>query len=224
MTIATYRVKETFATIQGEGALSGMAAVFVRFAGCNLWSGNPKDRERDAMRNDAVCPRWCDTDFERGDRVTLEALRSRVEAEYNGQKLCVVTGGEPSLQLDVNVMQMLLSIFDTVAIETNGLRSLPWLRHVDRSRVWVTISPKTSADRVVLRGEEVKVVFPTGQDPESYAHLAPLHYVQPLALTKAAERGQSVIDRSALEQATKYVLAHPRWRLSYQLHKEIGLP
>jgi len=217
----TYLVKEVFATLQGEGAQTGRAAVFCRFTGCNLWSG------REEHRADAVC-RFCDTDFvgtdgPGGGRFASAAeLADRVAAVWaaelggsddagEGQRFVVCTGGEPLLQLDDALVAALHQRGFAVAIETNGTRPVP--AGVD----WVCVSPKAGADLVVTTGDELKVVFPQpGAEPERFDDLAFTHrFVQPMDGPEA---------EANLAAALDWCRRHPRWRLSLQTHKLLGIP
>ena len=208
----SYAVKEIYYTIQGEGAQTGRPAVFCRFAGCNLWSGREEDRE------EATC-RFCDTDFfgidgpGGGRFATPAALAQAVAREWAGaanQRLVVCTGGEPLLQLDEPLLDAFHQQGFSVAIETNGTQPVP--PGVD----WVCMSPKANAPLVVERGDELKLVYPQeGAEPDRYIHLAFTHFfLQPM---DGPERDRN----TAL--AVEYCLRHPRWRLSLQTHKLIGL-
>ncbi|HEX8061865.1 MAG TPA: 7-carboxy-7-deazaguanine synthase [Allosphingosinicella sp.] len=207
----SYAVKEIFLTLQGEGMQAGRRAVFLRFAGCNLWSG----RERD--RAEARC-RFCDTDFvgtdgENGGRYDAEALAKRVlEMWAKGDRpLVVVTGGEPMLQLDDPLVEALHSAGFEIAAETNGtLRAAAGLD-------WICVSPKAGTQVVQRSGDELKLVWPqAGIDPESLLGWDFRYFIiQPL---DGPEREES---RAA---AIAYVMEHPRWRLGLQAHKLIGLP
>jgi 7-carboxy-7-deazaguanine synthase (Cx14CxxC type) len=211
----TYAVKEIFYTLQGEGANAGRPAVFCRFAGCNLWTG------READRKAAVC-RFCDTEFVGTDGpgggkfASPEALAGAVAAEWpagdpGGRPLVVCTGGEPLLQLDPPLVAALHGAGVEIAIETNGTVAPP--PAID----WVCVSPKAEAPLVVTSGDELKLVYPqAGAEPERYAGLAFRHFfLQPM-------------DGDAREANTRaalaYCLAHPRWRLSLQTHKLLGIP
>ena len=207
----SYAVKEMFLTLQGEGAQAGRRAVFLRLAGCNLWSGREQDRAT------ATC-RFCDTDFVgtdgvNGGRYEAEDLAGRA-AEIWGEgesALVVVTGGEPSLQLDSALIDALHRLGFEVAIETNG--TLPAPAGLD----WICVSPKAGTEVVQRSGNELKLVWPQqGIDPEALTGWAFDHFlIQPMDCE----------DRdSALEQAIAYVMEHPRWRLSLQTHKLLGLP
>jgi 7-carboxy-7-deazaguanine synthase (Cx14CxxC type) len=210
-----YRVKEIYYTLQGEGAQTGRPAVFLRFAGCNLWSGREEDRA------DAICS-FCDTDFlgvnGPGGGVFQSAidLAKGVMAAWpgsirRGRPLVVCTGGEPLLQLDEACVAALKDAGFEVAVETNGTRAIP--RGVD----WVCVSPKAGAPLVVNRGDELKLVFPQdGLDPADFLGLAfDYFFLQPM---DGPQREQ------ATRQALHYCLEHPRWRLSLQLQKILGIP
>jgi 7-carboxy-7-deazaguanine synthase len=209
-----YTVKEIFYTLQGEGAQSGRAAVFCRFSGCNLWSGREDDRER------AVC-KFCDTDFvgtgPDGGRFTdAVSLADRIDACWKGRagtagnKYVVCTGGEPLLQLDEPAVSELHKRGFTVAVETNGTRNAP------DSLDWICVSPKTGADLVQLTGDELKLVYPQPDaPPENFESLDFDHFfLQPMD-------GPS-LDANVTEAMT-YCMSHPRWRLSLQSHKRLGI-
>jgi 7-carboxy-7-deazaguanine synthase len=214
----SYRVKELFSTLQGEGANAGRAAVFCRFTGCNLWSGHERHRAN------AVC-QFCDTDFvgtdgpgggtfssaaELADAV-VATWAAAIDSADLSDPFVVCTGGEPLLQLDPELVDELHRHRVTVAIETNG--TLPVPAGID----WVCVSPKAGAELVVVAGDELKVVFPQpGADPDRYAHLRFDHFfVQPM---DGPDR------RANTDLAVAYCLAHPLWRLSVQTHKDIGIP
>jgi len=209
----TYSVKEIFLTLQGEGGQAGRAAVFCRFAGCNLWSGREQDRGK------AVCT-FCDTDFVGMDGpgggrfVTADALAAAIEAAWTGpadHRLVVCTGGEPLLQLDGPLIDALHARGFMIAVETNGTLAAP--PGID----WICVSPKASAPVVQTSGQELKLVFPQpGVDPARFADLAfERFYLQPM----------DSADREANTAAVvAYCLAHPQWRLSVQTHKYLGLP
>lgn len=218
-----YLVKELFYTLQGEGAQTGRAAVFLRFAGCNLWTG----RERDRVR--AVC-QFCDTDFVGTDGVgggrftDAASLADAVSAAWAtsslsgdaeaGNRLVVCTGGEPLLQLDEPLLAALHAAGFTVAVETNGTQPLPpGSERID----WVCVSPKAGSELVLTAGDELKLVYPQpGAEPERFAALPFRHFfLQPM---DGAQREQN----TAL--AVQYCLANPRWRLSLQTHKLLGIP
>ncbi|MFN0181953.1 MAG: 7-carboxy-7-deazaguanine synthase [Gemmatimonadales bacterium] len=208
----TYAVKEIYYTLQGEGAQTGRAAVFCRFAGCNLWSG------READRGGAVC-QFCDTDFvgvdgDGGGRFETAAdLAARVAAAWPGgagRRYVVCTGGEPLLQLDAAAVQAFHSEGFEVAIETNG--TLPVPPGVD----WVCVSPKAGAPLQVSEGDELKLVYPqTDAPPERFSRFGFRHFfLQPMDGPHRVEHTQRAID---------YCLRHPQWRLSLQTHKLTGL-
>lgn len=207
----TYSVKEMFYTLQGEGARAGRPAVFVRFAGCNLWSGREQDRA------DAVC-QFCDTQFVGTDGdgggkfETPDALARAAAALWpgGGAPYVVCTGGEPLLQLDATLIDALHTVGFEIAIESNG--TLPAPEGID----WICISPKANADLVQTCGDELKLVFPqAGADPTRYEQLAFTHFfLQPMDSPQRAENTGAAI---------AYCLANPRWRLSLQAHKDLGL-
>lgn len=212
----TYFVKEIYYTLQGEGINAGRPAVFLRFSGCNLWNG----REEDRTKGSAGCSLWCDTDFEGTDGsgggrfATPDALVDRVAsmwtADLDSQRLVVCTGGEPLLQLDEQLIGALHQANFEVAIETNGTRAIPV--GID----WICVSPKAGSDLVVHRGHEIKLVYPQdGLTPEQVQSLSFHHFLlQPL---DGPERDQNT------RLAVKYCLEHPKWRLSLQMHKYIGI-
>jgi len=206
----TYTVKEIFYTLQGEGAQSGRAAVFCRFSGCNLWSGREEDRAR------AVC-RFCDTDFfgvgpDGGKFASAEALADAVDRSWRGHenKYVVCTGGEPLLQLDEAAIGALHARGFEVAVETNGTQPAP------ASLDWICVSPKAGAPLVQQRGSELKLVFPQDKAmPEAFEHLEFDHFfLQPMDGPETAVN---------TERAIEYCLRNPRWRLSLQTHKLLGL-
>ncbi len=209
----TYSVKEIFLTLQGEGGQAGRAAVFCRFAGCNLWTGREQDRV------DAVC-RFCDTDFvgtdgPRGGKfATADALAAAVAAAWAGppeHRLAVLTGGEPLLQLDAPLVDALHAARFSIALETNG--TLPAPEGVD----WICVSPKSDAPLAQTRGQELKLVFPQeGVDPARFERLD----FERFSLQPMDGPGRDQATRAAIA----YCLAHPRWRLSLQTHKYLGIP
>jgi 7-carboxy-7-deazaguanine synthase len=209
----TYSVKEIFLTLQGEGGQAGRVAVFCRFAGCNLWTGREQDRAS------AVC-RFCDTDFVGTDGpgggkfATAEALAAAVAAAWHGppeNRLVVLTGGEPLLQVDPPLIDALHGAGFAIALETNGTIAAP--AGVD----WVCVSPKADAALAQTRGQELKLVYPQdGVDPAAFEHLA---------FERFALQPMDGPDRDAATRAAiAYCLAHPRWRLSLQTHKYLGIP
>lgn len=208
----SYAVKEAFLTLQGEGAHAGSRAVFVRFSGCNVWSGREQDRSRDTKKG--VCAAWCDTNFfgtdgVNGGRYTADELVAKVRELWGPGRdgIVVLTGGEPSLQVDEALVRALHDAYFRIHIETNGSNRI--VPGVD----WITLSPKPPMPVVVQRYDEVKVVVPA-VDPHIYESYAPLRFVQ------ALDDGT----REPMKQAIDYVMAHPCWRLSVQTHKTIGVP
>ncbi len=215
----SYTVKEIFYTLQGEGAQSGRAAVFCRFSGCNLWSGREEDRSR------AVC-QFCDTDFvgtgpDGGRFSSAKELAEAIDrcwvgggsglVKGGGRKYVVCTGGEPLLQLDEALIDALHAAGFEIAIETNGTLEPP--PGID----WICVSPKADAPLKLTAGNELKLVFPQAKArPEHFEALAFDHFfLQPM----------DGPDREAnTAAAIAYCLAHPRWRLSLQTHKLLGLP
>ncbi len=205
-------MKEIFPTLQGEGMQAGRAAVFCRFAGCNLWSGLERDRAA------AIC-RFCDTDFvgldgTGGGRFAgAEALAEAIEAAWTGgadHRLVVLTGGEPLLQVDAALVAALHGRAFEVAVETNGTQPAP------PGLDWICVSPKAGAPLVLRGGDECKLVFPQpGAPPALFEHLAFRHFLlQPM----------DGPDRDAnTQEAIAYCQAHPLWRLSVQTHKAIGI-
>jgi len=210
----SYAVKEIYYTLQGEGFHTGRPAVFLRFAGCNLWSGH------DADRGGAICP-FCDTDFVGTDGPgggkfpSARALTSAVVATWpdtaGGTRFVVCTGGEPLLQLDDALVAELHRAGFEIAVETNG--SLPVPDGLD----WLTVSPKAGAPLTARSGDELKLVYPqAGAEPERFGQLAFRHfYLQPM---DGPERQRNT------QLAVRYCLDHPQWRLSLQTQKSLGIP
>jgi len=204
----TYTVKEVFYTLQGEGANTGRPAVFLRFASCNLWSGREEDRAT------AIC-RFCDTDFVGGNKfASAEELAEEVAGQWFGngtsKRFVVITGGEPLLQLDRPLIDSLHAKGFELAIETNGTIAAP------AGLDWICVSPKA---RTVIRqrsGNELKLVYPQdGLSPQELERLDFEHFfVQPMD-------GPDVEQNTEL--AARYCLEHPRWRLSLQTHKLLGI-
>jgi len=209
----TYSVKEIFLTLQGEGGQAGRAAVFCRFAGCNLWTGREQDRAG------AVCC-FCDTDFVGTDGpgggkfATAAELAAAVAAAWSGppeNRLAVLTGGEPLLQVDAALVEALHAAGFSIALETNGTLAAP--AGID----WICVSPKSDAPLAQTTGQELKLVYPQdGVDPARFEGLAFERFsLQPM---DGPERD------AATRAAVAYCLAHPRWRLSLQTHKYLGIP
>src|SRR5690606_22343774 len=209
----SYHVKEIFYTLQGEGAQAGTPAVFCRFAGCNLWSGREQDRAR------AACT-FCDTDFVGTDGpgggrfADAEVLADAIAAQWPAGQvhgLVVCTGGEPALQLDAVLVAALHARGFRIAVETNGTLPLP------PGLDWICVSPKGHNRLVVTAGDELKLVYPQpGVDPADFERLDFRHFfLQPMDGPARAENTRAAI---------AYCLAHPRWRLSLQTHKFLGIP
>ncbi len=207
-----YTVREIFYTLQGEGAQAGRPAVFCRFSGCNLWTG------READRDSATC-RFCDTEFvgvgPDGGRFAsasdlAAAIRAAWQGNGSGRPLVVCTGGEPLLQLDRAAVDALHAAGFEVAVETNGTCLPP--PGID----WTCVSPKASAETVLTRGEELKLVYPQdGAPPERYAGWDFRHFfLQPMDGPDLAANTRAAVE---------YCLRHPQWRLSLQTHKMLGL-
>jgi 7-carboxy-7-deazaguanine synthase len=214
----SYTVKEIFYTLQGEGANAGRPAVFCRFSGCNLWTGRERDRAT------AICT-FCDTDFvgvgpDGGRFSSAESLAAAVRARWPGdaweahgvRPLVVCTGGEPLLQLDAPLVAALHAAGFEVAVETNGTQPAP--PGVDH----LCVSPKAGAPLRLRAGQELKLVYPQREpeaQPECFEGLAfDRFYLQPMD-------GPDVAEHTRL--AVAYCLAHPRWRLSVQTHKVVGI-
>ena len=213
----TYAVKEMFYTLQGEGAQAGRAAVFCRFAGCNLWSGREQDREK------AVCS-FCDTDFVATDGqgggkfASADALAEAIDAQWpkdadgrkTGTPYVVCTGGEPLLQLDGPLITALKAIGFEIAVETNGTQPAP------EGLDWICVSPKADAELVLTRGNELKLVYPQPLAlPERFAELDFDHFfLQPM---------DSILQKQNTREAVAYCMAHPQWKLSIQMHKVVGI-
>jgi len=212
----SYFIKEIFYSVQGEGFYTGRPAVFCRFAGCNLWSGRESDRSK------AIC-RFCDTDFVGcngeggGEYRSAEEGAHQIEKRWPERKkksarpFVVCTGGEPLLQLDEEFISALRAKGFEIAVETNGTILPP--SGID----WICVSPKAGTDLLVQSGDELKLVYPQPEaEPERYEHLHFGHFfLQPLDSTDLKNN-----TRLALE----YVLSHPQWRLSLQMHKRLGIP
>jgi 7-carboxy-7-deazaguanine synthase len=218
----TYSVKEIYYTLQGEGAQTGRPAVFLRFAGCNLWSG----RERD--RSTAVC-KFCDTEFVGTDGPgggkfgDADALADAVAAHWRPSRpggtvpYVVCTGGEPLLQLDDAAIAALHERGFEVGVETNGTRRAPGALD------WICVSPKAGAEVLQRRGDELKLVYPQVEpeaQPERFESFDfTHHFLQPLYVSRDDSRR-----RENTRAAIEYCLRHPRWKLSLQTHKFIGIP
>ena len=213
----TYAVKEIFYTLQGEGANAGRPAVFLRFTGCNLWTGLQKDRDA----GPGGCSRWCDTNFVGTDGTgggkfkTADELVAAVVSHWpahvkHAHPLVVCTGGEPLLQLDAELAHAFRRAGFNVAVETNGTIEPP------AGVFWITVSPKAGSLLKIRTGHELKLVYPQpGAEPERFQDLDFRHfYLQPMDGPKAAEN---------TKLALQYCLEHPQWRLSLQTHKILGI-
>ena len=210
----TYAVKEMFYTLQGEGLRAGRPAVFCRFAGCNLWSGREVDRAT------AQCT-FCDTDFVGTDGAgggkfeTASSLAKAVHALWpqgvGGEPYVVFTGGEPLLQIDEALIDAMHARGFEIAVETNGTIAAP--AGID----WICVSPKAGNELVQTRGQELKLVYPqVGAEPARFETLAFEHFLlQPMWGAQTQEN---------MHAAARYCMEHPRWRLSVQTHKWIGIP
>lgn len=208
----SYAVKEIFKTLQGEGAHSGRAAVFCRFSGCNLWTGREVDRAT------AICT-FCDTDFvgmdgTGGGRFAgADALADAIEKEWAGvaaNRYVVLTGGEPLLQVDDSLVDALHARGFEIGVETNGTQPAP------AGLDWICVSPKRGAEIVLRQGNELKLIYPQpGLEPDAFEDLAFDHFfLQPMDVPTANDN---------LAATISYVSDHPRWRLSLQSHKMIGI-
>ena len=208
----SYAVKEIFLTLQGEGAQAGRSAVFCRFAGCNLWSGREVDRA------DAQC-RFCDTDFagmdgtKGGRYASADELADAMAREWTAGpkgRFCVLTGGEPLLQVDPALIAALHARGFEIAVETNGTLAAP------DGLDWICVSPKSTTELQLVRGHELKLVYPqAGADPAHFTAQAFAHFfLQPMDSANRAEN---------TEAAIAYCRDHPQWRLSLQTHKILGI-
>lgn len=228
-----YRVKAVWRTLQGEGFFAGRPAVFVRFVGCNMWSGEEKDRRRDAERHGADCPLWCDTDFRKAGSRALSARELAEEMTRVGGEIrfCVLTGGEPFLQADAALIEALHAAGFLVAVETNGTIALQEAFSCEAAQEtsavcppdWIVCSPKLPEEELRIEYcDELKLVVPDYR-PEHYAAFArrvrhhsvgverrPLLWLQP-------EDGPRFVEAKRL--AVELALVHPAWRVSTQTHK-----
>jgi 7-carboxy-7-deazaguanine synthase len=236
----TYAVREIFMTIQGEGARTGEASVFVRFAGCNLWNGNPEDRDK----GKGACALWCDTDFAKGEKMTVVEILAQAAKVWTGdgaragEAWLVITGGEPLLQLDAQFISHAHAQGWKVAVESNGTVGAP--PGVD----WLTVSPKLGTQLVDQQVQELKVVLPGGPyggwtDSElealarKYQQGKTRLYVQPQDVIQQSAVEVTYLKRSLLgakdefelnlKRCTDFVMRNPWWKLSYQMHKAAGL-
>jgi organic radical activating enzyme len=208
----TYTVKAIFPTLQGEGFHVGRACVFVRLSGCNRWSGRESDRARDAARLGSRCALFCDTDFTGGDRLTATQIATACAAAGAGKDVFIVlTGGEPLLQVDAELVAALRGTGARVHVETNGTVT------PQASFDWVAMSPKVRSDELAVRVcSELKVIVPS-YDPLNYQDAvdASIRYIQ-------VEDGPEFARNAAT--AVAFVMSNPKWRVSPQMHKQLAIP
>ena len=208
-----YSVKEIYYTLQGEGYHTGRPAVFIRFSGCNLWTGHEKDR------SGAIC-NWCDTDFVgtngiNGGKFSAEEITNIINSLWNvnvqTEPYVVCTGGEPLLQMDESLIKAIHKAGFEIGLETNGTMIPP--DGID----WICVSPKANADLVLKNGNELKVVYPQcGMNPRMHEKLNFDHfYIQPM---------DGIDQKNNIKRSEKFVLDHPKWKLSLQTHKILGIP
>ncbi len=208
-----YSVKEIYYTLQGEGYHTGRPAVFIRFSGCNLWTGHEKDR------SGAICD-WCDTDFVgtngiNGGKFSVKEIINIINSQWKGNVLSepyvVCTGGEPLLQMDEALIKAIHKAGFEIGLETNGTMIPP--DGID----WICVSPKANADLILKNGNELKVVYPQcGMNPRVHEELKFDHfYIQPMDGINQTEN---------IKRSEKFVLDHPKWKLSLQTHKILGIP
>ena len=208
-----YSVKEIYYTLQGEGYHTGRPAVFIRFSGCNLWTGHEKDR------SGAIC-NWCDTDFVgtngiNGGKFSAEEITNIINSLWKGnvqtEPYVICTGGEPLLQMDESLIKAIHKAGCEIGLETNGTMIPP--DGID----WICVSPKANADLVLKNGNELKVVYPQcGMNPRIHEKLKFDHfYIQPM---------DGIDQKNNIKRSEKFVLDHPKWKLSLQTHKILGIP
>ena len=208
-----YSVKEIYYTLQGEGYHTGRPAVFIRFSGCNLWTGHEKDR------SGAIC-NWCDTDFVgtngiNGGKFSAEEITNIINSLWKGnvqtEPYVICTGGEPLLQMDESLITAIHKAGFEIGLETNGTMIPP--DGID----WICVSPKANADLVLKNGNELKVVYPQcGMNPRMHEKLKFDHfYIQPM---------DGLDQKNNIKRSEKFVLDHPKWKLSLQTHKILGIP
>jgi|TARA_Y100000814_G_scaffold157431_1_gene114899 7-carboxy-7-deazaguanine synthase len=208
-----YSVKEIYYTLQGEGYHTGRPAVFIRFSGCNLWTGHEKDR------SGAIC-NWCDTDFVgtngiNGGKFSAEEITNIINSLWKGnvqtEPYVICTGGEPLLQMDESLIKAIHKAGFEIGLETNGTMIPP--DGID----WICVSPKANADLVLKNGNELKVVYPQcGMNPRMHEKLKFDHfYIQPM---------DGIDQKNNIKRSEKFVLDHPKWKLSLQTHKILGIP
>jgi len=208
-----YSVKEIYYTLQGEGYHTGRPAVFIRFSGCNLWTGHEKDR------SGAIC-NWCDTDFVgtngiNGGKFSAEEITNIINSLWKGnvqtEPYVICTGGEPLLQMDESLIKAIHKAGFEIGLETNGTMIPP--DGID----WICVSPKANADLVLKNGNELKIVYPQcGMNPRMHEKLKFDHfYIQPM---------DGIDQKNNIKRSEKFVLDHPKWKLSLQTHKILGIP
>ena len=208
-----YLLKEIYYTLQGEGYHTGRPAVFIRFSGCNLWTGYEKDR------SGAIC-NWCDTDFVgtngiNGGKFSAEEITNIINKLWKGnvqtKPYVVCTGGEPLLQMDESLIKAIHRVGFEIGLETNGTMIPP--EGID----WICVSPKANTDLVLKNGNELKVVYPQcGMNPRMHEKLKFDHfYIQPM---------DGIDQKNNIKRSEKFVLDHPKWKLSLQTHKILGIP
>jgi organic radical activating enzyme len=242
----SYRVVEVFETVQGEGVHAGRAAVFIRFAGCNAWDGNPAHRDRSR----GACGAWCDTEF-RGGKTFISAEALAEHAAALRPRWAVLTGGEPLLQADEAVAKALRARGFSIAVETNGSISLSAHEHPASQHSWITCSPKRGMPLVIERADEIKVVLPGGRDmfgldgwgddellalsvrfKTAQLFVQPQDPINPRTVSVGhltrRSRGEPVPEVSGdydlnVKRCLEFVLAHPAWRVGVQAHKMLGV-
>ena len=208
-----YRIKEIYFTLQGEGFHTGRPSIFIRFSGCNLWSGLEKDRKS------AIC-NWCDTDFvgtdgTNGGRYSSNEIKNIIvnlwPENESSKPYVVCTGGEPLLQIDKNLIKVIQNAGFEIGLETNGTIIPP------DGINWICVSPKANTDIVLKNGNELKVVYPQcGMNPRIHEKLKFDHfYIQPM---------DGIDQKDNIRRSEKFVLDHPKWKLSLQTHKILGIP
>ena len=244
--MSRYAVRSVFSTLQGEGARAGTRAVFVRLAGCNAWNGRPADRHL----GKGACAAWCDTDFFKGESLSVAEIAAKMDAVWplSGKpRWCVITGGEPLLQLDPELIAGLHSRGWKIAVETNGSLDVEAVREVD----WITVSPKRGLPCLIREAHELKVVLPGGggelsgwSDQElaelaangryQYQFVQPQDPINPVAVESSylhSLSGESSPLRNLesayaanLKRCIDFVTTNPDWRLGVQIHKYVQLP
>tara|TARA_B000000475_G_C15857968_1_gene390921 strand:- start:104 stop:733 length:630 start_codon:yes stop_codon:yes gene_type:complete len=208
-----YKIKEIYFTLQGEGFHTGRPSIFIRFSGCNLWSGLEKDRKS------AIC-NWCDTDFvgtdgTNGGRYSSNEIKNIIvnlwPENESSKPYVVCTGGEPLLQIDKNLIKVIQNAGFEIGLETNGTIIPP------DGINWICVSPKANTDIVLKNGNELKVVYPQcGMNPRIHEKLKFDHfYIQPM---------DGIDQKDNIRRSEKFVLDHPKWKLSLQTHKILGIP